>query len=531
MFLRLLQRLETTITGGAVLIAVASFISRILGLLRDRMLFSTFGAGDTLDSYFAAFRIPDFLFNILVLGALSSAFIPVFLKHDREEGWRIANGVLTMLLIIFGVFAVVAFIFAPKLAPLFAPGFSGEKLATTILLSRIMLLSMLLFVASNVLSCMLNALRRFLAFALSPIAYNIGIIIGIVVLYPTMGVAGLAWGVVLGAFLHLALQLPSVRRMGWRYRWPRPVLTGGARRIFQLMGPRTVGLAAVQIEQVVSTMFASTLAVGSVSMFNAAQNIQSFPINIFGISLAVSSFPVFSTAWNEGRTADFINEFSRIFRRILFFVAPVTVLFLLLRAHVVRLVLGAGNFDWDATFLTAQTLGLLALSLFAQSLIPMLARSFYAIQDTRTPMFVSVSAVVLNLSGALLLVGKLGILGLAISLTVASFVHMLALLFLLRKRLGDLDDATILSSTIKIMIASAVMTLVVWLTLQVAARGVDQQTFVGIFLQGSTAALAGSLAYVSSAYLFRFSEVAMIERWVVGGARRFFSILKKIPRA
>lgn len=530
MFLRLLQRLETTIAGGAVLIASASLISRLLGLLRDRMLFSTFGAGDILDSYFAAFRLPDFLFNILVLGALSSAFIPVFLKHEREEGWRIANSVMTILLVVFGVFAVFAYVFAPTLAALYAPGFSGEKLEATVALSRIMLLSMLLFVASNVVSSMLNAMRRFLAFALSPIAYNVGIIIGIVAFYPRLGINGLAWGVVLGAFLHLALQLPALRRLGWRYRWQRPMLRTGTRQVFRLMGPRTIGLAAVQIEQVISTMLASTLTIGSVAIFHAAQNIQSFPINIFGISLAVSSFPVFATAWNEGRVADFIKEFSRIFRRILFFIAPATVLFLLLRAHIVRLVLGAGQFNWTATFLTAQTLGLLALSLFAQSLIPMLARSFYAIQDTRTPALISVGAVALNITGGLLLAATLGVLGLAISLTAASFLHMFVLLLLLRRRLGDLEDTVILTSTIKIMIASAVMTFAVWLTLQLTALGVDQQTFIGIFLQAVSAVLVGACVYGAVALFFRFSEVTMIRGWVTNGMRQFFTLVAKIQR-
>ncbi|MBI3956737.1 MAG: murein biosynthesis integral membrane protein MurJ [Candidatus Kerfeldbacteria bacterium] len=519
---RIFQKLETTITGGAILIATASLISRLLGLVRDRLLFSTFGAGDVLDSYYVAFRLPDLLFNILVLGALSSAFIPMFLeyreRHSQKNGtqdpWELANGVLTILLFILFVLGLFGFIFAPQLVPLFAPGFEGQKLHDAILLTRIMLLSILFFAASNVVSSMLNALKRFFAFAIAPIFYNLGILVGIVVFYPLMGLAGLGWGVALGAVLHLLVQLPSVFRQGYRFRWALLWRHPGVRRVFRLMLPRTIGLSAVQIDQTVSTMIASTLAVGSVSVLNAAQNLQSFPINIFGVSLAVSSFPVLSQAVVQRRSDIFVHHFSVVFRRILFYVVPAAVLLLLLRAHFVRLILGAGEFDWNDTILTAQCLGFFSLSLFAQSLIPMLARSFYALQDTATPARISIGAVILNVLGSLWFSREFGVIGLALSFTIVSAVQMLALLVLLRLRIGDLDDNTILLSTIKIIVGSAFMALAVWATLHVFALGVNQETFVGILIQAAGAGSVGVAVYLGFALAFRFSEVQLIAGWL-----------------
>ncbi len=532
------RKLETTVTGGAILIATASLLSRILGLVRDRLLFSTFGAGDVLDSYYVAFRLPDLIFNILVLGALSSAFIPVFLElwqqeegtENRERSWQLANGVLNLIVLVLVVLGVLGFIFAPQIVPLFAPGFHGETLTQTVHLTRIMLIAILFFGVSNVVSSILNSLRRFFAFAIAPIFYNLGILFGIIVFYPLMGVAGLAWGVVLGAALHLAIQLPTALRMGYRYRWTLRWRHTAVQKVFRLMLPRTIGLGAVQLEQLVSTMIASTLAVGSVAVFYAANNLQSFPINIFGVSLAISSFPIFSQAFAQKDTKRFVNEFSRVFRRILFFIVPLSVLMLLLRAHIVRLVLGAGKFDWEATILTAQALGFFALSLFAQSLIPMLARSFYALQDTSTPVKISFVAVGLNIVLGFLFSSVFGVIGLALSFSIASTIHMLTLLVVLRLRIGELDDDAILGATIRIIVASGFMAFVVWIMLQFLSLGINSRTFVGILVQGGVAGTIGLFVYVLITMIFRFDEVSLIRQWVLRARAQLFNGVKEKGR-
>lgn len=518
---RIWHKLQTTVAGGAIIIGVASILSKILGLIRDRLLFSRFGAGDTTDIYFAAFKIPDFLFTILVLGALSSAFIPVFIEYwqkgtpeARKEAWDIANAVNTLLIVTLAITAAIAAVFAPLLVSWIAPGFEGAKHDQTVLLTRIMLLSVLFFAASNVVSGLLNAFRKFLAYSLAPALYNVGIIIGIVLFYPRVGIIGLAWGVSLGAVLHFLVQLPSVRRIGFRYQWKFDWRLTGVRQIFRLLIPRAMALAISQVQFLVITIVASTLAVGTLSIFNFANNLQSVPISIFGVSLAIAAFPVMSEAFAEGNAAKFVVHFSVTFRRILYVVVPASILILLLRAQIVRVVYGTGNVGWTETYLTAQTLGIFALSLVAQSLLPMLARSFYSRQDTRTPLFASVAALVLNVAGAVSLGSSLGVLGLAIAYSVASVANAVILLAALRIRFGDLDDAAITQSVVKIVVASIVMAAAVWLTLRVVALGVDMRTFVGILLQGGIAGTVGIFAYLLVTLFLKSDEIQIFAQWL-----------------
>lgn len=513
-------KLTTTVTGGAIIIAATSILSRILGLVRDRLLASTFGGGGELDAYFAAFKVPDLIFNILVLGALSSSFIPVFIHYykkdesvSKEEAWRIANSVLNILLAALFVLGFLFYILAPVIIPLIAPGFSGDKLATTIDLSRIMLIAIIFFGVSNVVSGILNAMKRFTAFALAPVLYNVGIIFGIVLLTPRYGIMGLAYGVVVGAMLHLLIQLSSVFRAGFRYRRVVDTKHPGVRKIGLLMIPRTLGLAVNQIDLLVNTIIGSTLAAGSITVYNFANNLQNFPINVFGVSLAVAAFPILSEAFAENNREKFIVQFSETIRRILYLMIPVSIILLLLRAQIVRVILGADAFSWTATYLTAQILGLFSLSLFAQAIIPTLARSFYANQDTKTPVKVAVVSVMLNIGLSLILSQYIGVIGLAISFSITSLLNMFLLFYYLRRDLGDLDDVRIVKSGVKIVISSILMGVVVVGMKYFLALGVDMQTFVGILIQGVVAGTVGIFSYIGFTILLKCEEVTMVRRW------------------
>lgn len=522
MWTKLWHKLSTTILGGAIVIGFTGILSRFLGLLRDRLLASEFGGGGALDPYFAAFKLPDFIFNVLVLGALSSSFIPVFvqyLKKDEQgltresEAWHIANSVLNLLLIVLIGLGGLFFIFAGQLVPLIAPGFSGEQLESTIHLSRIMLVAIIFFGASNIVSAILNSFKRFLAFALAPVLYNVGIIVGIVVFVPRWGIAGLAYGVVLGAFAHLVIQLPGVFRTGFRYQRILDLKHAGVRSIGKLMLPRTFGLAVNQIDQLIATIIASGLAAGSLTQFNFANNLQNFPINVFGVSLAIAVFPAFSEAYAAKDMAAFVQHFSRTVRRLLVVMIPASILLLVLRAQVVRVVVGAQAFDWDATYQTAQVLGYFTLSIFAQALIPILARSFYALHDTATPVKVGIAAVAVDIAAALYLAPRYGVIGLALAFSISSVLNMFLLYAILRKRIGDLDDERISRVTLKIVLASLVAGGVAWLVLRFAALGVDMRTLVGIFLQGFTAGCAGIFAFLITASLLRVDEVRVFGMW------------------
>jgi len=271
----------------------------------------------------------------------------------------------------------------------------------------------------------------------------------------------------------------------------------------------------------VTNVIASTLAVGSVAVFNLANNLQSFPINVFGVSLAVSAFPMFSRAFAEQDTDGFVKHFSDSFRRILYLIIPASIAILLLRAQIVRLVLGTGNFNWTDTVLTAQTLGIFAISLFSESLIPLMARSFYAFQDTKTPVVICGVAVVLNVGLGFWLSRSYGIIGLVSGFAIASVINMMLLLAVLRVRFGDLDDRRIVSSTVKIIIGSVALGVIIQIMKYAIAPIVDMQTFVGVMIQTGLALVVGGLGYFLVTAAMKSEEISLIIGWI-GRAKRLF---------
>lgn len=510
MLKKLIKSLTTTITGGAIVIAFFSLLSRLLGLLRDRLLFSTFGAGDMLDTYYAAFRLPDLIFNTLVLGALSSAFIPVFLgywKKNNIEAWRIANSVLNILMVVLLVLGIVAFYFAPEMIGLIAPGFDLPKRIATAELARIMLVGIMFLGLSNIASSILNAFKRFTAFAIAPVLYNVGIIIGIIFLAPRFGVEGLAWGVVLGAFMHFLIQLPSIARLGFKYAFLFDIKNKGVRTIGKLMLPRTFGLVVNQINLLINTIIGSTLIAGSVSILNAATNLQAVPIGVFAIPIALVYFPVFSEAWADKDIDKLVSSFSHATRRILLIAIPSSIFIILLRAHIVRLVLGSGEFDWNATIVTARTLSFFALSLFAQSLIPLIARMFYALHDTKTPVLISGATLILNIALSIKFSQSMGVSGVALAFSIASILNVLLLWIFLRIRLGNLDDHRIFRSIMLISICSIVSGWALYACLYIIEPHVDTRTVYGLLTQAGLASVVGLAVFFGVAKFCKLSEL------------------------
>ncbi|MGB0757072.1 MAG: murein biosynthesis integral membrane protein MurJ [Patescibacteria group bacterium] len=512
MFKKFIQKLTTTITGGAILIALFSVVSKILGLLRDRLFASMFGAGEIMDMYYAAFKLPDLVFNTLILGALSAAFIPVFVttwKRNKAEAWQVANALLTVLSIFVGSVSIVVIICAPRIIPWVVPGFENHMLETTVHLTRIMFISVVFFTISNVLSGMLNSWKQFTAFSLAPVLYNVGIILGILLLYPWWGISGLAWGVVLGSVFHMSVQLYPVVKKGWRFRPAFAWNSLGVKKVILLMIPRTFALAAGQINQLVMVVIASTLAVGSITIFNLASNLQS--VNIIGISLAISCFPVFSEHISQKKYNSFKKVFSLNTRRILYVMVPVSAMLFLLRAQVVRLVLGTGEFDWSATIMTATTLGFFAISLFAQSLIPLLTRAFYAYEDTKTPVVISIIGVIINIVGAWYLRTLYGVGGLALAFSIASIVQLILLFIFLRIKIS-LDLPRIFTSFTKVLVMTLCMSIFVYASLYAVAPLVNMQTFFGVLIQTSVAMIVGGLVYIAMSFAFNMEEIDVLTR-------------------
>lgn len=499
-----------TITGAALVLGAASFISRIIGLLRDRIFAHQFGAGDVLDAYYAAFRIPDLVYNLLIVGALSAGFIPVFMRvfvQDKKQAWELTNNVITILGILLLVSCGFLFVFTPSIMPYIVPGFSGEKLQTTITLTRIMFLSPILLGISSVVSGVLQSLKSFFVYSLTPIFYNLGIIVGAVFLVPVFGIQGLGYGVVLGAFLHLLIQLPTLFKSGFSYKPVLSLKNPEVKEIGRLMIPRTLGLAAAQGNFLVITILASTLTAGSLAIFNFANNLQYFPIGIIGYSFAIAAFPTLAQFVAEGKKEDMIEHFTRTARQIIFLIIPLSVLFLLLRAQIVRVVLGSGQFDWSDTITTGNALAFFTLSLFAQCLIPLLARAFFALHDTWTPFVIAVISTLINIIFSLLLKDSLGVVGLALAFSASMIIQMALLWITLRFRVGTLKELDSLKTLYKISIAAIAMALVTQGLKAPVSYIVDMTRLWGIFTQGAIAGTAGIATYIGISLLLKIEEM------------------------
>ncbi|MCD6149672.1 murein biosynthesis integral membrane protein MurJ [bacterium] len=501
-----------SVAGAALIISFAGIISRLLGMLRDRILASQFGAGDTLDIYYAAFRIPDLVYSLLVVGALSAAFIPVFTgliaKHKKEKAWELASGILNLMVAAVIFISFFLALFAPFVMKLVVPGFSENKLASVAMFTRIMFLSPLFLGISAVFGGILVSFKKFLAYSLAPIMYNLGIIIGAVFLVKIMGPIGLAWGVALGAGMHLFVQYPAVKLSGFHYQlnFRKSFRDENARKVIRLMIPRSMGMAVTQINMLVITIFASILTSGSLAVFNFANNIQSVPLGLFGISFAVAAFPHLSSLAAEKSKKEFIRIFSRTFRRIIFFVAPLSLLIFILRAEIVRVILGAGKFDWEDTVLTLQVLGILSLSLIAQSLIPLLARAFYALQNTKIPFYIALASEAVNIFMVILLIKKYELMGLAIAFSIASILNAGLLTIMLRKKLGELDGRKIIRSAGKILIASVMAGLITQTSRYFISYFISLETFFEVFFQLIISGGMGMTAFLLMCCRLRVEE-------------------------
>lgn len=517
MIKKLFNNATTSITRAALILGAASFLSRVIGLLRDRIFAHMFGADMVLDAYYAAFRIPDMVYNLLIVGALSAGFIPVFIKtreKNKARAWRITNSVTTILGTSLVFICAILIFLTPQLMHIIVPGFSGEQFELTVMLTRIMFLSPMLLGISSIASGVLQSLKCFFIYSLTPIFYNAGIIIGAIIFVPMFGPIGLAYGVVLGALLHLLIQLPSLWHYGFRPAWIWDTQMAEVREIGRLMIPRTLGLAANQINLVVITMIASTFAVGSLTVFNFANNLQYFPIGIIGYSFAIAAFPTLAALHAKGKTDKLKEHILTTVRQILFLMVPITVLFLLLRAQIVRVVYGTGAFDWTDTVLTGDMLAFFALSLFAQAIIPLLVRAFFALHDTWTPFIIAVVSALLNIIFSLtipsLFTEETQILGLAAAFSLAQVVQLAILWITLHIRIGSLDEHTLLPFITKLTFSMIPMGLLVQVLKAPLAAVVDMERLWGILTQGFVAGIAGLLLYTLFMIVLRVEEVAIL---------------------
>jgi len=454
-----------SIGKASLILAISVLFSHFLGLFRDRLLAQSFGASQSLDIYFAAFRIPDLVYNILFAGSIIVSFLPIFseyYKKNKEESWEMVNYVLNGFLIFFLILVFILFIFTPALINLMVPGFSPEAKKMCVLLTRIMFLSPLFLGISSLFSSILHYFGKFLAYSFAPVFYNLGIIFGILVLAPKYGILGVAIGVVLGAFLHLLIQIPAAKNCGFKYL-PRFNLKYPAIfELFKLAVFRTIAAASSQINFIVITFFASLIGEGAVSVFNFSNNLRYFPVGIIGVSVASAVFPLLSKNIEQGQKDKFLKTFTENFCFILFLSLPVSALFFIFRKEIVKIIFWTGAFGVQDVELTSMALGAFSISIFAQCLVPLILRGFFSLKDTKTPTFVALALTILNIilcySFVNFVFPSSKIFGLTLAFSIGLLLEFFILFFLFYKKVGDFGIKQIFKSTGKILLAAILTT-------------------------------------------------------------------------
>lgn len=520
---------------AAYLLGAFSLLSQILALFRDRMLAGAFGAGHSLDIYYAAFRVPDFIFSAIASLVSISVLIPFFsdiFQKEKSDARELMSSIFTAFMFVILLISGLAYIFMPKLIPFILPGLNDPaSQAQLIILSRILLLQPICLGISNLLGVITQISKRFFIYALSPILYNIFIIFGIVVLVPIYGLKGIVIGVVLGGIAHFAIQIPFVAKQGLIPRLSFKIKPALLKQIIFQSVPRTLTLSASSLELIFITSFASLITVGSISIFNFSLNLQSVPFAIIGVSYALAAFPTLSACFSRGEKDKFLEHVMVAVRHIIFWSIPIAAFFIVLRAQIVRTVLGSGQFNWDNTRLTAACVALFTVSLVAQGLELLFIRAYYAAGKTLKPLLINLISSVLTIGLPFVLLQMFwhipvfrffieslfkvenipgsAVLMLPLGFTLGTIVNAVIFWIMFEKDFGSLNRNVM--RTLMVSIQSAVIgSFVSYICLNLFSNVFNLTTAAGVFFQGLTAGLTGIFAIILILKLLRSEELEEI---------------------
>ncbi len=506
-----LNRKSSSILSAAAIIGVSYLGSALLGLIRNHLLAARFFGGmeADLDVYFAAFVIPDTIFQLLVVGAVSAAFIPIYQEYcdrSKEEANKLANAALTSIGFFLLIFSVVIIIFARPLAGLLAH-FPPEKLDLMANLIRLMSVAQILFAVSAFLTGVLQSQRRFLIPALAPLLYNIGTISGIFFLSSRYGIYSAAIGVVFGAFLHMIIQLPTAKTLGY---WPKIVWNPrhpGVLAMLKLMPPRTLALGLDQIERWVAVNLASLLAAGSLSIFNFARQLYVLPISLFGVSLSQASFPTLAQEALSDDKTKFKATLSKSILQIFFFALPASVLVLVLRIPLVRLAFGAKNFPWEATLLTGKALAFLSFAIAPQAVTNSLTRALHALKDTKTPLIIGFITMVVfvGLASLLGLFREKDVAVITLAMSIGNLTDFFLSYLAVRRKVGPLGISV---RIIKMLFVSLFTGLSLWAPMRLLDQLVfDTTRTVPLITLTLVVSTVGFSVYLFFCWLFDIEEL------------------------
>jgi len=504
---RLLGRANAkqSLTTATLFISGAYLLSQILGLLRYRLLVAHFGVSPTLSAYFAAFRLPELLFTLLVSGAFAVAFIPVLAEHlekdQQDEAWKVASSLLNLLVLATLAAGVFIIIFADPLTTLVSPGFNPATHAMAVQLTRIMSVTPMLFAISSVLGSIQQTFNRFAIFALAGVLYNLGIIFGIVVFVGHWGVYGVAWGVVLGVILQALLQWLGLYGLGFKYR---PIINfrlKGVTTTLKLMLPRSIDQGIDQINYSVETVIGSLVGPNAIAQLALANSLKNVPLMLIGSSITTAVFPRLAARAASGEREQLIGAFVQTARLILFLAIPSALFALVARGYIVRLLYGFGDVA------TANTLGWFAGTIVFTSLFMLVSRVYYAMQDTRTPLYLSLASIPLNILLSFIFSHQYGVVGLAMSASLVSALETLSLLAILRLRFGSFGEAQIWRGAWRMLISGAVMVGFIYpLISQVLPLFANDRGFFTLMPKFLAIVAVAGVTYFLPCYLLRLNE-------------------------
>jgi len=499
---------------------MAGFVlSSLVGLLRQMLITIAFGTSAVLDAFYAAERLPNILFMLVAGGALASAFIPTYTefleKDDHSGAWMLASSIVNLVTLVLVLVSLLSCIFARMLvAKVIAPGFSLEQQLLTVSLLRIMLLTSIIFGISGLVMGVLNAHQSFLLPALAPTMYWLGMIFGVLFLAPSLGIHGLAWGAVLGAGLHLGVQLPGLLRLpARRYNFSLGLSLPAVRQVGRLMAPRLLGVAVVQLNFLVNVIVATGLPEGSLSALTVAFQIMTMPQAVIAQAIAIAALPTFSAQVARGELNQMRSSLANTLRSIIFLSLPATLGLIILRQPVLVLLFQRGEFDQRSVQLTSWALLWYTVGLVGHSIVEIVSRAFYALQDTKTPVFVGTAAMSLNVLFSFTFpelfssLGWMPLGGLALANSLATALEMVVLLVLMRRRLDGLDGRYLLLGSYKSLLATAVMSgILCWWSFTFSSQAA--------WLTAAGGIIVGGLIYVTLLWLLKVDEVGEVVGYI-----------------
>lgn len=513
--LNLLTKRQTNILTAAIVIMATIIFSQILGLIRQRLLVSIFGASNLLGVYLTAIQLPDSLFQIVIAGALYSAFIPVFSefvsKNDEKDAHKFASTLLVFSLSIFTFISIFLFIFAPFFLQIFNLGgkYTESEMVLMANIMRTIIFGQLLFIVGSFFSAILQSYSRFFIPGFAAALYNLGIIIGILLLAPIMGIFAPAIGITLGALLFMLIQVPFIKRVGFNFIPTFSLKSPGLSRVFHLMWPRTLSIGIFQLGTLLILALVSFIPNPGRNrvIFDYAQTLAYAPVALIGQAIAQAAFPVLSR--EKERLSEFKATFFSSFMQLLYLVLPISILLFVLRIPVVRLIYGAYEFDWQATVLTGKVLAVFAISIFSQALIYLISRAFYALHDTRTPLIVSaIGTAIMIVAGWIFITQMhLGITSLAAAYTISSLGQLLVLLVFLDKKTHGIFKKEFLFSVAKLFIATFFTGIALYIPLKLLDQVVfDTTRTLDLFLLTGISSIVGISLYVFLTWIFNVKE-------------------------